>query len=423
MQSVVDASGNSLGLPAGTTNYQYDGNGNVWNAHNAANTAGNRNVTYNLLNLPLVVTNLNGTITYTYDAAGNKLRKVSVQSGVTTNTDYIGGIQYTGTTSENIQYIMTEEGQAAPNGTTNYDYQYFLGDNLGNTRLSFGTKTGATVKYQKDDYYPFGMEISDTVSNPKNYYLYNKKELQSEFGEYDYGARFYDPVIARWTTVDPKAELDRRWSAYVYGLDNAIRFEDPDGMEACDPCDVPDGDCGNCNMTRSVGGHVVSTESFNSPAPIPGLTGEDVDKVSNAYTIIGGGISALGYAGSVFGPEVPAVLVPIGTGISSLGAGISVAHDLSNGNVGSAVTTAVLDQGFGAMKSVIEDSKAITTTGKIILGATNLAASTVAGKIADKIKTDHQQPQVKIEPQKKTKDDPKKDKFVQDWFKSKEKKK
>jgi len=226
---ITDNSANNNGLPAGTTYYQYDGNGNVWNAHNAANTGGNRNVTYNLLNLPLVVTNINGTITYTYDAAGNKLRKVSVQSGVTTNTDYIGGIQYTGTTSESIAFIQMEEGQAAPNGTTNYDYQYFLGDNLANTRVTFGTKTGAAHQYQKDDYYPFGMEISDTVSNPKNYYLYNKKELQSEFGEYDYGARFYDPVIVHWNTIDPLAEIYRRWSPYNYVKDNPIIFSDPDG--------------------------------------------------------------------------------------------------------------------------------------------------------------------------------------------------
>jgi RHS repeat-associated protein len=127
-----------------------------------------------------------------------------------------------------------EEGQAAPNGTTSYDYQYFLGDNLGNTRESFGTKTGKAVQYQRDDYYPFGMEANSYVSSPKNYYLYNKKEQQPEFNENDYGARFYDPVIARWTSVDPKAEKFRRFSPYNYGADNPIRFIGPDGMGVTD---------------------------------------------------------------------------------------------------------------------------------------------------------------------------------------------
>jgi RHS repeat-associated protein len=69
-----------------------------------------------------------------------------------------------------------------------------------------------------------------SYANPQNEYLYNKKELQEELGQYDYGARFYDPVIARWMSVDPLAEKNRRFSTYVYGKDSPIIMVDPDGM-------------------------------------------------------------------------------------------------------------------------------------------------------------------------------------------------
>ena len=96
-------------------------------------------------------------------------------------------------------------------------------------------KTGTAVRYQRDDYYPFGLEINRSVLSPKNEYLYNKKELQEELGEYDYGSRFMDPVIGRWTSIDPHAEKYQALSSYAYVANNPLKFVDEDGKDIIIP--------------------------------------------------------------------------------------------------------------------------------------------------------------------------------------------
>jgi RHS repeat-associated protein len=192
----------------------YNANGNA-----PSNGQGNT-ISYNMLNLPRSVSGKG--LTYVYDANGRKLQRIL--SGTT--TDYVDGIQYDGGT---LTFVQTEEGRIMNlTGTPNYEYS--LKDHLGNSRVTFESSMGAVSK-QTDDYYPFGKNIpQNPIPSTNSKYLYNGKELQDGLDQYDYGARFYDPVIGRWTTSDPLAEKFRRMSPYVYAGNNPIRFIDPDGM-------------------------------------------------------------------------------------------------------------------------------------------------------------------------------------------------
>ncbi len=149
-----------------------------------------------------------------------------------------------------LQFILTSEGRIMKQNEDTYEYQYFLKDHLGNTRISL-SQNGNVL--QEDAYYPFGMNIaglSSANSSPENKYKYNGKrctersrsELQDDFGLdwYDYGARFYDPQIARWHSVDPKAEEMNCWSPYNNSFNNPIKFIDPTGMNphGFDDCDI-----------------------------------------------------------------------------------------------------------------------------------------------------------------------------------------
>lgn len=209
------------GVASQSSSYSYDANGN----QKTNSRIGITNIDYNILNLPRLITksSTGETLVFTYDAMGNKLRK---QFGSQV-TDYVGGIQYS---NGAIDFIATEEGRMVPG--TSYSYEYFLKDHLGNIRATV-KQNGDIVQVQ--DYYAFGLEMNpgNALSpSPANQYKYNGKEKQIEMGlgQYDYGARFYDPVVGRWSVVDPLAEKGRKWSPYNYTFNNPIKFTDPDGM-------------------------------------------------------------------------------------------------------------------------------------------------------------------------------------------------
>ncbi|ANH81961.1 hypothetical protein A8C56_14170 [Niabella ginsenosidivorans] len=221
------AKGNQLQSVSGgyARSYTYNGNGSV-----ATMTGTNPlTIVYNALNLPKTVTG-SATVSYVYDAAGNKLKKTTA----TETRWYMDGIEYitnSTTPSPSIDLLHTAEGVARRSGTA-YNYEYFLKDHLGNTRLVFN-KAGTVL--QQTDYYPFGMSVA-RVANTPNRYLYNGKEQQPELGgtdggQYDYGARFYDPVIGRFHAIDPLANDFTYYTPYQFAGNEVPNAIDLDGLE------------------------------------------------------------------------------------------------------------------------------------------------------------------------------------------------
>ncbi|KAA0129224.1 RHS repeat-associated core domain-containing protein [Chryseobacterium sp. SN22] len=265
LQKVSDAVTLSQGFPytAAPSDIGYDENGNITSFQDK----GISSIQYNYLNLPENITQNSEVTAYTYRADGVKVKKLF--NGL--ETDYLDGFQYKFThTWEAPSGAMAGEGmklRIIPTPEGYFDvlrnrYFYHYKDHLGNVRLTYSDADGnnevtgdIVVNNCYDtpdgqvcnnyivtgeaegvtDYYPFGMMHNSEYHNFENpyQYNYNGKELQ-ENGMYDYGARFYMPELGRWGVVDPMAEVSRRFSPYVYGNNNPVRFTDPDGRITVD---------------------------------------------------------------------------------------------------------------------------------------------------------------------------------------------
>ena len=62
-------------------------------------------------------------------------------------------------------------------------------------------------------------------------YKFNGKELDPQTGYYYFGARYYDPVVSRWLSIDPLAERYPGFSPYNYTANNPVMLVDPDGRK------------------------------------------------------------------------------------------------------------------------------------------------------------------------------------------------
>ena len=199
--------------------YVYDANGNM-----IADANRGMSLTYNCLALPETISvSGQGTISNCYDALGAKKSLTYVNGVDTTKVEYLDGVIY----KDGLpKQVLTETGYLSLEDNV---YRFYIKDYLGSIRL-VKNNTGAVEEI--NNYYPSGALFTVPVPDVQDD-KYSGKELvdYADLGWYDYGARYYDPVLMRWHSADPLMEKYYDTSPYAFCSNNFVNFVDLDGRD------------------------------------------------------------------------------------------------------------------------------------------------------------------------------------------------
>lgn len=112
-------------------------------------------------------------------------------------------------------------------------YHFFVTDHLGSVRAV--TDSSGNIE-QINHYGPYGELLMDMIQalpiGPQdsiNQYKFIGKEWDSYISSYDFGARYYSPTLARWSTQDSMADNYYWLSPYNYCSSDPLNLVDSSG--------------------------------------------------------------------------------------------------------------------------------------------------------------------------------------------------
>ena len=233
------------GSGATYTSYTYDANGNT--THDGRT---GQDLAWNELNLISGVSTTSGGNTsqlasYTWMADGAKYASARADgSGYVYKGALIFERNAAGKLSLDAALTtggrITAQKDASTGAVTGYTVHHHITDHLGSVRAVVDF-AGSVL--ETSDFLPYGTRWSQTggsssatITDATNRWRYSGKEEQAAalnpaLPLIDFGARMYDPAIARWMSVDPLAEKYYPMSTYGYCVDSPVSFIDPKGME------------------------------------------------------------------------------------------------------------------------------------------------------------------------------------------------
>ncbi|MEZ4295811.1 MAG: RHS repeat-associated core domain-containing protein [Polyangiaceae bacterium] len=204
-----------------------------------------------------------GTAYYTYDASGERVRKVIQRIGTTREERiYLGGWElyrkrqgangdlvleretlHVMDDTRRIAMVDTKTVDADVSGTLSIvprlRFQYT--NHLDSAHLECD-ETGLVISYE--EYHPYGTpayrSASAGVEVSEKRYRYTGKERDEETGFQYHSARYYSPWLGRWTSADPK-RTGSGPALYVYCRSNPVEWADTNGAEETKPFDPQEG--------------------------------------------------------------------------------------------------------------------------------------------------------------------------------------
>jgi len=241
-------------LPTGVTSYVYDPADRLLQA-------GTRLFTYDRNgNEVSATTGINGTpVLYTYDAA-NQLTSARAGTKINSSFSYDGDGNRVAQTTRKGTYAYVNDvvaqlpvvlQESGPDGQITYargiglieefssSFNYFYHpDGLGSTIGLTNSRGEIEAAYIYDAWGNAILSTSDDVGT-RNKFRFTGEALDPETQLYFLRARAYDAASGRFLSVDPLGLTEPllpqpRQSAYVYVLNNPLRYIDPFGLSAND---------------------------------------------------------------------------------------------------------------------------------------------------------------------------------------------
>ena len=228
--------------------YGYDVHGNMTSMPHLAGGVHGKNIYWNVEDQVHRIDHpQGGSVYYTYDSEGQRVRKVWEKASSIEERSYLGGFEMllrrdgSGTFYQRESLHVTDDADRVDLvETRTLDlrgsdtsppqlHRYQLDNHLESACVELDREARII---SCEEYTPFGTTAYQAVSHPAQApkrFRSTGKEKDHESGLYYHGARYYAAWLARWVSADPSG-ITSGLNLYEYVAGNPIAFNDPDGM-------------------------------------------------------------------------------------------------------------------------------------------------------------------------------------------------